>query len=125
MPQYQDFGFQLPPRLEAVPQHADEKEANCNHVTIVFLLTASQGDGVFGSDTGPGARPTTLCTRKSSTGAGRTRRFWPVGAAAAEHAPSSILISISARRRDLYDSRRRFFHGGAGTYSHRHCPVFV
>jgi len=30
--QYQDFGFQ-PPRLEAVAQHADEKEGNCNHAT--------------------------------------------------------------------------------------------
>jgi hypothetical protein len=28
MPQYQDFGFQPPPRLEAVAQHADEKEGN-------------------------------------------------------------------------------------------------
>ena len=25
MPQYQDFGFQPPPRFEAVAQHADEK----------------------------------------------------------------------------------------------------
>jgi len=40
-------------------------------------------------------------------------------------APSSILISISARRRDLYDSRRQFFHGGAGRFLHRHCLVFV
>src|SRR3984893_13352745 len=31
MPQYRDFGFQPPPRLEAVAQHADEKEGNCNH----------------------------------------------------------------------------------------------
>ena len=27
MPQYQDFGFQPPPRLEAVAQHADERKA--------------------------------------------------------------------------------------------------
>jgi len=31
MPQDQVFGFQPPSRLEAVAQHADEKEANCNH----------------------------------------------------------------------------------------------
>jgi hypothetical protein len=45
MPQYQDFGFQPPPRLEAVAQHADEKEGNCNHATIMLdsLLTASRG----------------------------------------------------------------------------------
>jgi len=36
MPQYQDFGFRLPSRLEAVAQHADEKEANCNHLAIMF-----------------------------------------------------------------------------------------
>jgi hypothetical protein len=36
MPQYHDFGFQSPPRLEAIAQHADEKEANCNHATIMF-----------------------------------------------------------------------------------------
>jgi hypothetical protein len=36
MPQYQDFGFQPPPRLEAVEQHADEKEGNCNHATIML-----------------------------------------------------------------------------------------
>ena len=54
MPQYQDFGFQLPPRLEAVPQHADEKEAHCNHVTIVFLLTASLGGWSFRKRPRPG-----------------------------------------------------------------------
>jgi hypothetical protein len=27
MPQYQDLGFQPPPRFEAVTQHADEKKA--------------------------------------------------------------------------------------------------
>jgi hypothetical protein len=36
MPQYQDFGFQPPPRLEAVAQHADEKEGNCNHAMIML-----------------------------------------------------------------------------------------
>jgi hypothetical protein len=36
MPQYQDFRFQPPPRLEAVAQHADEKEGNCNHATIML-----------------------------------------------------------------------------------------
>ena len=36
MPQYQDFGFQPPSRLEAVAQQADEKEANCNHSAIMF-----------------------------------------------------------------------------------------
>ena len=36
MPQYQDFRFQPPPRIEAVAQHADEKEGNCNHTTIML-----------------------------------------------------------------------------------------
>ena len=36
MPQYQDFGFQPPPRLEAAAQHADEKEGNCSHATIML-----------------------------------------------------------------------------------------
>jgi hypothetical protein len=36
MPQYPDFGFQPPPRLEAVAQHADEKEGNCNHAMIML-----------------------------------------------------------------------------------------
>jgi hypothetical protein len=27
MPQYQDFGFQLRPRLEEVAQHTDEQQA--------------------------------------------------------------------------------------------------
>jgi hypothetical protein len=36
MPQHQVFGFQPPSRLEAVAQHADEKEANCNHSAIMF-----------------------------------------------------------------------------------------
>jgi hypothetical protein len=45
MPQYQDFGFQSPSRLEAVAQHADEEEANCDHLAAV-----TTADGVFGSD---------------------------------------------------------------------------
>jgi hypothetical protein len=51
MPQYQDFGFQPPPQLEAVTQHADEKEGNCNmrRSCSDSLLTASQVDGVFGT----------------------------------------------------------------------------
>jgi hypothetical protein len=36
MLQYQDFGLQPAPRLEAVAQHADEKEGNCNHATIML-----------------------------------------------------------------------------------------
>ncbi len=36
MPQYQDFGFQSPSRLEAIAQDADEKEADCNHAAIMF-----------------------------------------------------------------------------------------
>jgi hypothetical protein len=35
MPQDQDFGFQPPPRLEPIAQHAGEKEGNCNHATIM------------------------------------------------------------------------------------------
>ncbi len=36
MSQHQDFGFQSPSRLEAIAQHADEKEADCNHAAIMF-----------------------------------------------------------------------------------------
>jgi hypothetical protein len=36
MPQYHDLGFQLLSRLEAVEQHADEQEADCNHAAIMF-----------------------------------------------------------------------------------------
>ena len=36
MPQYQVFSIQPPSRLEAVAQHAEEKEANCNHSAIMF-----------------------------------------------------------------------------------------
>src|SRR5215475_11899625 len=31
MAQYQDFSFEPPSRLEAVAQHADEKQGNCHH----------------------------------------------------------------------------------------------
>jgi hypothetical protein len=36
MPQDQDFGFQLPSRLEAVAQHTVEKESNCKPAAIMF-----------------------------------------------------------------------------------------
>jgi hypothetical protein len=36
MPQHQDLGFQLPSRLEAVAQHADEQEDDCNHAAMMF-----------------------------------------------------------------------------------------
>jgi hypothetical protein len=36
MPQDQDFGFQLPSRLEAVAQHAGEEVGNCDHAAIMF-----------------------------------------------------------------------------------------
>jgi hypothetical protein len=36
MPQHQDLGLQLLSRLEAVAQHADEQQANCNHAAIMF-----------------------------------------------------------------------------------------
>ena len=36
MPQYQDFDFQPPPRLETVAQYADNKKGNCNHSEIMF-----------------------------------------------------------------------------------------
>jgi len=36
MPQHQDFGFKPPSGLEAVAQHADEKEGNCEHPAIMF-----------------------------------------------------------------------------------------
>jgi hypothetical protein len=36
MPQYQEFGFQPPPRPEAVAQHADKKDDNCNHAMIML-----------------------------------------------------------------------------------------
>ena len=36
MPQYQDCGIQPPPRLEAVAQHAEKEEGNCNHAMIML-----------------------------------------------------------------------------------------
>jgi hypothetical protein len=36
MPQHQDLGFQLLSRLEAVTQHADKQDADCNHAAIMF-----------------------------------------------------------------------------------------
>jgi hypothetical protein len=36
MPQHQHLGLQLLSRLEAVAQHANEKEANCNPAAIMF-----------------------------------------------------------------------------------------
>jgi hypothetical protein len=36
MPQNQDFGFELASRPKAVAQHANEKEADCNHAAIMF-----------------------------------------------------------------------------------------
>jgi len=36
MPQHQDLDLQLLSRLEAVAQHADEQQANCNHAAIMF-----------------------------------------------------------------------------------------
>src|SRR5258705_165 len=36
MPQYQDFGFQSPSRLEAIARHAGEKEADSNHAGLMF-----------------------------------------------------------------------------------------
>ena len=36
VPQNQDFGCQPPSRLEAVAQHTDDENANCNHSAIMF-----------------------------------------------------------------------------------------
>jgi hypothetical protein len=36
MPQGQDLGFQLRSRLEAIAQHAEEQDADCNHAAIMF-----------------------------------------------------------------------------------------
>ena len=36
MPQYQDCGVQPPERLEAVAQHAEKEEGNCNHAMIML-----------------------------------------------------------------------------------------
>jgi hypothetical protein len=74
MPQYQDFGFQPPSRLEAVAQHPDEKEANCNHQPQSCsdsVMAATPADGLFGSDrTSHPARDGYLCLPQAAT---RTR----------------------------------------------------
>ena len=36
MPQQEDLGFQLLSRPEAVAQHADEQEPDCNHAAMMF-----------------------------------------------------------------------------------------
>ena len=36
MPQHQDFGLKASLRPEAVAQHADEQEGNCEHPSIMF-----------------------------------------------------------------------------------------
>jgi hypothetical protein len=53
MPQYQDFGSQPPPRLEAVAQHAMKRKATAimRRSCSDSLLTASQDDG-FSEATG-------------------------------------------------------------------------
>src|SRR5260221_3737071 len=43
MPQDQDFGFQLPSRLEAVAQHTGEEVGNCDHAAIMFCFAADRG----------------------------------------------------------------------------------
>jgi len=54
VPQYPYFGFQPPPRPEAVVQQPDEKQANCDHQPQSCsdsVAAAIPTDGVFGSDT--------------------------------------------------------------------------
>jgi hypothetical protein len=56
MPQDEDFGFQPTSRLEAVAQHADDEEPNCDHQSQSCsdsLAAATPADGVFGSDSYP------------------------------------------------------------------------
>jgi hypothetical protein len=53
MPQDQQLGFQPPSRLEAVAQHTDEDEDNCDHQPQSCSDSAAAvtpADGVFGSD---------------------------------------------------------------------------
>ena len=54
VPQYPYFGFQPPPRPEAVVQQPDEKQANCDHQPQSCsdsVAAATPAAGVFGSDT--------------------------------------------------------------------------
>jgi hypothetical protein len=54
MPKDKDFGFQPPSRLEAVAQHTDEEEGNCDHQPQSCsdsVAAVTPVDGVFGSDT--------------------------------------------------------------------------
>ena len=52
MPQHQDFDFKPSSRLEAVAQHAEEKEGNCEHSQSCSdsPAIANPMDGVFGTD---------------------------------------------------------------------------
>src|SRR3977135_2234152 len=53
MPQNQVFGFRPPSRFEAVAQHADEEEANCDHQSQSCsdsLAVVTPAEGEFGSD---------------------------------------------------------------------------
>jgi hypothetical protein len=54
VPHYPYFGFQPPPRPEAVVQQPDEKQPNCDHQPQSrsdLVAAAIPTDGVFGSDT--------------------------------------------------------------------------
>jgi hypothetical protein len=44
----QDFGLQSPSRLEAIAQHANEKEAYCNHATIMFRFAGDRESNGLG-----------------------------------------------------------------------------
>jgi hypothetical protein len=53
MKQNQNFGLKPRSRFEAVAQHADEKEGNCDHQPRLCCdspTAANRPDGVFGSD---------------------------------------------------------------------------
>src|ERR1700730_17824493 len=59
MPQDQHFRFQPPPWLEAVAQHTDEEEGNCDHQPQSCsdsIASVTPLDGVFGSDSGVSRR---------------------------------------------------------------------
>jgi hypothetical protein len=126
MPQYQDFGFQLPPRLEAVAQHADEQEGNCNHVTRCSdsPRSASQEDGLFGSDSQASkarviASGIAQCARLADDAAPIEMRCGPLGDRQSESMTlgsarvriSSAPCSLSAQ----HDMGRKF---GSGTFGH-------